>query len=188
MPQHCAAYDCKNRRTAQSRQQGITFHRCPKEQNLRKKWEVALRRKHFRAMDESVLCCEHFKPEDFNRTVGLRSDVIPSVFNFPAHLQTAGVSFRLFVFCISNMLMTIIICVPATNILILMVLAVGCIDEIKNDDNVITLEQEKSNARKRELRAKSHMKDVLQEWRCRRTSVYWDSSVRRPVYLCMSVK
>ncbi|XP_029920943.1 THAP domain-containing protein 2-like [Myripristis murdjan] len=94
MPQHCAAYDCKNRRTAQSRQQGITFHRFPKEQNRRKKWEVALRRKYFRATDESVLCCEHFKPEDFDRTgqtVRLRSDVIPSVFNFPAHLQTKKV-------------------------------------------------------------------------------------------------
>uniref|UniRef100_A0A667XA06 THAP-type domain-containing protein n=1 Tax=Myripristis murdjan TaxID=586833 RepID=A0A667XA06_9TELE len=139
-------------------------------QTQRKIWEVALRRKDFIATDESVLCCEHFKTEDFDRTgqtVRLRADVIPSIFKFPAHLQTVGLSIK------ENVTL---ICVPATNILILMVLAVGCIDEIKNDvalkkrliqetEHVISLEREKSNSRKRELRAKNHLKDVLQELR-----------------------
>uniref|UniRef100_A0A667XA01 THAP-type domain-containing protein n=1 Tax=Myripristis murdjan TaxID=586833 RepID=A0A667XA01_9TELE len=148
-------------------------------QTQRKIWEVALRRKDFIATDESVLCCEHFKTEDFDRTgqtVRLRADVIPSIFKFPAHLQTVDMYTPTLHTCTLPSLKHARICVPATNILILMVLAVGCIDEIKNDvalkkrliqetEHVISLEREKSNSRKRELRAKNHLKDVLQELR-----------------------
>uniref|UniRef100_A0A3B3CXV2 THAP-type domain-containing protein n=1 Tax=Oryzias melastigma TaxID=30732 RepID=A0A3B3CXV2_ORYME len=67
----------------------ISILRFPKK-DVRKKWEVALRREGFTATDSSVLCSEHFKPEDFDRTgqiVRLKDGVIPSVFNFPLHLQ-----------------------------------------------------------------------------------------------------
>uniref|UniRef100_A0A8C1KNW6 Si:ch73-130a3.4 n=1 Tax=Cyprinus carpio TaxID=7962 RepID=A0A8C1KNW6_CYPCA len=78
MPDSCAAWGCKNRRTIQSRYRGITFHKFPKEKALRRQWEIATRRKGFSASDCSVLCSEHFKPQD------------PSVFSFPAHLQRVG--------------------------------------------------------------------------------------------------
>uniref|UniRef100_A0AAY5KMG0 THAP-type domain-containing protein n=1 Tax=Esox lucius TaxID=8010 RepID=A0AAY5KMG0_ESOLU len=90
MPEHCAAYSCSNRRTIESRARGITFHKFPKDKDMRKKWEVALRREGFTASVSSVLCCQHFKQGDFDRTgqiVRLRDGVIPSIFSFPVHLQ-----------------------------------------------------------------------------------------------------
>ncbi|CAK6959948.1 DNA transposase THAP9 isoform X1 [Scomber scombrus] len=90
MPEHCAAYCCQNRRTVQNRARGITFHKFPKDRDVRKKWEVALRREGFTASDSSVLCSEHFKQDDLDRTgqiVRLRDGVIPSIFSFPVHLQ-----------------------------------------------------------------------------------------------------
>ncbi|XP_061732917.1 THAP domain-containing protein 2-like isoform X2 [Nerophis ophidion] len=85
MPAHCAAYGCKVRRTAESKKLGITFHRFPKDDDMRRKWEVAVRRKSFAAKEQTVLCSKHFNPEDFDKTGGLcriRQGVIPSVFNF----------------------------------------------------------------------------------------------------------
>ncbi|XP_017279719.1 THAP domain-containing protein 6 [Kryptolebias marmoratus] len=90
MPQHCAAYLCSNRRTVDVRARGITFHKFPKGKDMRKRWEVSLRREGFTASDSSVLCSEHFKQEDFDRTgqiVRLRDGVIPSIFSFHVHLQ-----------------------------------------------------------------------------------------------------
>ncbi|KAF3839614.1 hypothetical protein F7725_018331, partial [Dissostichus mawsoni] len=57
---------------------------------MRKKWEVALRREGFTASESSVICSEHFKQDEFDRTgqiVRLRDGVIPSIFSFPVHLQ-----------------------------------------------------------------------------------------------------
>ncbi|XP_051810617.1 THAP domain-containing protein 6-like [Acanthochromis polyacanthus] len=90
MPEHCAAYSCSNRRTVENRARGITFHQLPKDKDVRKKWEVALRREGFTASDSSLLCCFHFKQGDFDRTgqiVPLRDALIPSIFSFPVHLQ-----------------------------------------------------------------------------------------------------
>ncbi|XP_054866201.1 THAP domain-containing protein 3-like [Amphiprion ocellaris] len=67
----------------------MTFHRFPRDYGLRRKWEAALRREGFAANDEWVLCSDHFKPDEFDRAgqvCRLRPGVIPSVFNFPAHL------------------------------------------------------------------------------------------------------
>nr|XP_046256217.1 THAP domain-containing protein 6-like isoform X1 [Scatophagus argus] len=90
MPEHCAAYCCTNRRTIENRARGITFHKFPKDKDIRKKWEVASRTERFTASDSSVLCSEHFKQADFDRTgqiVRLRDGVIPSIFSFSIHLQ-----------------------------------------------------------------------------------------------------
>uniref|UniRef100_A0A8C1QZH4 THAP-type domain-containing protein n=1 Tax=Cyprinus carpio TaxID=7962 RepID=A0A8C1QZH4_CYPCA len=49
-----------------------------------------LRREGFSASESSVLCSEHFKPEDFDRTgqiVRIRDGAKPSIFSFPPHLQ-----------------------------------------------------------------------------------------------------
>uniref|UniRef100_A0A8C6P0D4 THAP-type domain-containing protein n=1 Tax=Nothobranchius furzeri TaxID=105023 RepID=A0A8C6P0D4_NOTFU len=89
MPEFCAAYSCSNRRTVESKARGITFHKFPRK-DMRKKWERALRRKDFTATNTTVLCSEHFKPEDFDRTgqiVRLRDGVIPSIFSFPVKPQ-----------------------------------------------------------------------------------------------------
>uniref|UniRef100_A0A3Q1EPT7 THAP domain-containing protein 2-like n=1 Tax=Acanthochromis polyacanthus TaxID=80966 RepID=A0A3Q1EPT7_9TELE len=64
--------------------------RFPKDSSLRRQWELAVRRKGFVPTKRSVLCSEHFKAEDFDRTgqiVRLREGVKPSVFNFPSYLQ-----------------------------------------------------------------------------------------------------
>ncbi|KAJ4929939.1 hypothetical protein JOQ06_018955, partial [Pogonophryne albipinna] len=68
MPEHCAAYCCANRRTIVNRGRGITFHKFPKDKDMRKKWEVALRREGFTASESSVICSEHFKQDEFDRT------------------------------------------------------------------------------------------------------------------------
>ncbi|KAJ4948582.1 hypothetical protein JOQ06_020115, partial [Pogonophryne albipinna] len=54
MPEHCAAYCCANRRTIVNRGRGITFHKFPKDKDMRKKWEVALRREGFTASESSL--------------------------------------------------------------------------------------------------------------------------------------
>ncbi|KAG5851837.1 hypothetical protein ANANG_G00056060 [Anguilla anguilla] len=83
MPHSCAAWGCTNRYTIQTRSRGITFHKFPKEKELRRQWEVAVRREGFPASESSVLCSEHFKREDFDRTgqtVRIRDGAKPSVF------------------------------------------------------------------------------------------------------------
>ncbi|XP_041847818.1 THAP domain-containing protein 2-like isoform X2 [Melanotaenia boesemani] len=90
MPDFCSAYGCSNERSIQTRSHGITFHRFPKDGGLRQRWEQAVRRAGFVVTRRSLLCSEHFKPEDFDRTgqtVRLRPEVIPSVFNFPTSLR-----------------------------------------------------------------------------------------------------
>ncbi|KAM4570618.1 THAP domain-containing protein 6-like [Fundulus diaphanus] len=90
MPDFCAAYGCSNRRTVKTRASGITFHMFPKNGKMRRLWELALRRDGFVANDRSLLCSEHFRSEDFDRTgqtVRLKDGVVPNIFNFPAHLQ-----------------------------------------------------------------------------------------------------
>ncbi|KAK7144226.1 hypothetical protein R3I94_010597 [Phoxinus phoxinus] len=90
MPDCCAAYGCTNARSLQTRTRGITFHKFPKTEKIRKQWELALRRDGFVASDRTLLCSEHFRSEDFDRTgqtVRLKVGVVPSIFNFPAHIQ-----------------------------------------------------------------------------------------------------
>ncbi|XP_029364015.1 THAP domain-containing protein 6-like isoform X3 [Echeneis naucrates] len=90
MPHSCAAWGCTNRCTVQTRSRGITFHSFPIDKELRMQWEEALRREGFTAGKSTRLCSEHFRQEDFDRTgqtVRIRAGVVPSLFNFPAHLQ-----------------------------------------------------------------------------------------------------
>ncbi|XP_061522060.1 2-oxo-4-hydroxy-4-carboxy-5-ureidoimidazoline decarboxylase [Phycodurus eques] len=88
MPHSCSVLTCGNRFTVESRARGITFHRFPKNEVMRRKWERAVRRKGFSASSSSMLCSEHFRPEDFDRTgqtVRLRDGTVPvSCFKAPA--------------------------------------------------------------------------------------------------------
>ncbi|XP_067111087.1 THAP domain-containing protein 6-like [Osmerus mordax] len=91
MPQCCAAWGCTNSRTITTRIRGITFHKFPKEKELRRQWEFAVRREHFSASDYSVLCSEHFKQEDIDRTgqiVRIRDGAKPTVFIFQRQVAT----------------------------------------------------------------------------------------------------
>lgn len=95
MPTSCVAVGCKNRYTTANKARGITFHKFPKNIQSRKQWELAVKRG-VSASRYSVLCSEHFRPEDFDRTgqtVRIRYGVKPSIFNFPANLQKARKSF-----------------------------------------------------------------------------------------------
>uniref|UniRef100_A0A3P8RSL2 THAP-type domain-containing protein n=1 Tax=Amphiprion percula TaxID=161767 RepID=A0A3P8RSL2_AMPPE len=88
MLSHCAAYNCTLRHLFTSLSTFLTPYRFPKDDMLRRKWEVALRR-------EGVLCSDHFKPDEFDRAgqiCRLRPGVIPSVFNFLARLGRGGAS------------------------------------------------------------------------------------------------
>uniref|UniRef100_A0A3P9CEB3 THAP domain-containing protein 6 n=1 Tax=Maylandia zebra TaxID=106582 RepID=A0A3P9CEB3_9CICH len=89
MPDFCAALGCSNQRNANTKQQGITFHRFPKDKVKRQLWKMALKRRDFEPNDRSVVCSCHFKAEDFDRTgqtTRIREGVIPSVFLFTRHL------------------------------------------------------------------------------------------------------
>ncbi|KAF3847339.1 hypothetical protein F7725_020367, partial [Dissostichus mawsoni] len=44
---------------------------------MRKKWEVALRREGFTASESSVICSEHFKQDEFDRTGQIDSEMLP---------------------------------------------------------------------------------------------------------------
>ncbi|XP_070814251.1 THAP domain-containing protein 6-like [Chaetodon trifascialis] len=90
MPDFCAAYGCTNARSLQTRMRGITFHKFPKCSERRRQWKRALRRDGFVANNRSLLCSEHFSNEDFDRTgqtVRLKAGAVPTIFNFPVHLQ-----------------------------------------------------------------------------------------------------
>uniref|UniRef100_A0A8C4NNJ2 THAP-type domain-containing protein n=1 Tax=Dicentrarchus labrax TaxID=13489 RepID=A0A8C4NNJ2_DICLA len=90
MPDFCAAYGWSNRCSLKTRARGITFHLFPKTGKMRRQWELALRRDGFVASDRTLLRSKHFRSEDFDRTgrnVRLKDGVVPTIFNFPAHLQ-----------------------------------------------------------------------------------------------------
>lgn len=66
------------------------YLRFPTDAKLRKVWETALRKEGFSATPHSVLCSRHFTEDAVDRTgqiVRLREGAVPSIFNFPAHLQ-----------------------------------------------------------------------------------------------------
>ncbi|XP_034088755.1 uncharacterized protein LOC117557164 [Gymnodraco acuticeps] len=68
----------------------VAVVRFPKTGERRRQWELALRRDGFVSSGRTLLCSEHFRSEDFDRTgqtVRLKDGVVPTVFNFPAHLQ-----------------------------------------------------------------------------------------------------
>ncbi|KAM3868679.1 THAP domain-containing protein 6-like [Diretmus argenteus] len=86
----CAAYGCSNPHSLKTRTRGITCHLFPKTGERKRQWELALRRDGFVASCRTLLCSEQFRSEDFDRmgqTVRLKDGVVPTIFNFPAHLQ-----------------------------------------------------------------------------------------------------
>ncbi|XP_077513504.1 uncharacterized protein LOC144124592 [Amblyomma americanum] len=89
MPTQCVAVGCSNTHSVP----GISLHRFPKCDKLRKLWVLALKRDRWEPSKASVLCSAHFKPEDFVRDIDvaaslpcrqlkrlLKPEAIPSVF------------------------------------------------------------------------------------------------------------
>ncbi|XP_052263628.1 uncharacterized protein LOC127866837 isoform X3 [Dreissena polymorpha] len=80
MPDHCSSFGCTNRRSHGLKEKGVTFHRFPADIETRKAWENAVGRPQFTPSKTSVLCNEHFKEEDFDRSgniVRLKKGVLP---------------------------------------------------------------------------------------------------------------
>ena len=67
MGRYCAAYGCQNSDLKNKKHKlGLTFHHFPiHEPKVLKAWIHALRRDNFTATENSVLCSNHFKEEDF---------------------------------------------------------------------------------------------------------------------------
>lgn len=85
---YCAAFGCHN---DSKKERNVSFHRFPKNENLRKRWIAKLSRENFEISKHTVLCSEHFEPTCFERDLGaellgtkpkstLKSDAIPTLF------------------------------------------------------------------------------------------------------------
>ena len=56
MPLYCAAFGCKNKQI----KNGPSFHRFPKDEGRRKKWEAAVRREGWHPTEYTRICGDHF--------------------------------------------------------------------------------------------------------------------------------
>lgn len=68
----------------------FTLNRFPKDPERQRSWLHALRRVDFKPTASSVLCGDHFDKACFDRTgqrTRLKEGSIPTVFDFPGHLQ-----------------------------------------------------------------------------------------------------
>ena len=75
MPSACAAFGCARRYTKKAREEdGITFHRLPKDETKRDEWLKAIRRKNFEPSQTAQLwiCSDHFLPSDYEVRIVLK--------------------------------------------------------------------------------------------------------------------
>ncbi|CAH6884656.1 THAP domain-containing protein 6 [Phodopus roborovskii] len=92
----CSAIGCTSRCLPNSKLKGLTFHVFPTDENIKRKWVLAMKRLDVNAAGiwepkkGDVLCSRHFKKTDFDRSTPntkLKPGVIPSVFEVPFQLQ-----------------------------------------------------------------------------------------------------
>ncbi|CAL1294902.1 unnamed protein product, partial [Larinioides sclopetarius] len=85
----CVAFNCTNR--CSKKIPGTTFHRFPKDETRKNLWVKAIRRANWEPSKFSRLCSKHFPEDMIDRTslscVRLRENAVPSIFDFPSHLQ-----------------------------------------------------------------------------------------------------
>ncbi|XP_039286978.1 peroxynitrite isomerase THAP4 isoform X2 [Nilaparvata lugens] len=93
MVKSCCAYGCTNsfRKNVDAKNK-ISFHHFPKDPETRKKWILATKWKNFNPNEHTYICSVHFKFEDYYPRYAsglrkLRENVVPSIFDFPEHLQ-----------------------------------------------------------------------------------------------------
>lgn len=97
---HCCVPNCSNRR---DKCPEVSFHGIPANEDLRKRWLVAIRRDvgpHFRISSSTVVCGAHFTAADFStgsrqgsgavksKTRRLKREAVPSVFAWNATAKT----------------------------------------------------------------------------------------------------
>ena len=96
MPTECAAADCKSYKQKSS---GLSFHRFPKDEALRRQWLVNMNRfdpttkKLWKPNEYSVLCAKHFEEKCYTARsrlskemgqkyqVQLEKDAVPTIFD-----------------------------------------------------------------------------------------------------------
>uniref|UniRef100_A0A8C9KEM6 THAP domain containing 6 n=1 Tax=Panthera tigris altaica TaxID=74533 RepID=A0A8C9KEM6_PANTA len=92
----CSAIGCASRCLPNSKLKGLTFHVFPTDENVKRKWVLAMKRLDVNAAGiwepkkGDVLCSRHFKKTDFDRSapnIKLKPGVIPSIFDPSSHLQ-----------------------------------------------------------------------------------------------------
>ncbi|XP_038615668.1 THAP domain-containing protein 6 [Tachyglossus aculeatus] len=92
----CSAIGCASRCLPNSKIKGLTFHVFPTNEKAKRKWLLAMKRLDVNAAGiwepkkGDVLCSRHFKKSDFDRSapnIKLKPGVVPSIFDFPPHLQ-----------------------------------------------------------------------------------------------------
>ncbi|CAH1993829.1 unnamed protein product [Acanthoscelides obtectus] len=88
MVESCSAVNCCNRRRKDVK---MKFERIPTDPNMRKLWLHAIRRENFTPSTTTVICKKHFTSGDYEVSVhgnkALKKVAVPSVFDFPAHLE-----------------------------------------------------------------------------------------------------
>ena len=89
MVKSCAVYGCTNRFSKES---SVSFHQFPLQNNdLCKKWIIAMKRDKFVPTKTSYICSSHFLPDDYataqiSYRPKLKSNAVPSIFSFPERL------------------------------------------------------------------------------------------------------
>lgn len=92
----CSAVGCASRCLPNSKLKGLTFHVFPTDENIKRKWVLAMKRLDVNAAGiwepkkGDVLCSRHFKKTDFDRSapnIKLKPGVVPSIFDSVSHLQ-----------------------------------------------------------------------------------------------------
>ncbi|XP_052746313.1 protein PFC0760c-like isoform X2 [Bicyclus anynana] len=76
----CAVVACTNK--SQIKVAGISFHKFPKNQNLRQKWLNSINRPNFKPSRCSCICSDHFKKDEINLTLcfpRLKDNACPSI-------------------------------------------------------------------------------------------------------------
>ncbi|KAM7157345.1 THAP domain-containing protein 6 isoform 4-T8 [Molossus nigricans] len=130
----CSAIGCASRCLPNSKLKGLTFHVFPTDENIKRKWVLAMKRLDVNAAGiwepkkGDVLCSRHFKKTDFDRSapnIKLKPGVIPSIFDSPSHLQ--GKSKKLH--CRKNFTLKTL---PVTNHNHQLVGASSCIEEFQS--------------------------------------------------------
>lgn len=89
MPSHCCVPQCTTRGYREENGAKISFYTFPSDPGQKKKWIHAIRRDegpHFKVTKGTVVCSQHFRENDFKKTLAgkhlLKPGVVPSVFTW----------------------------------------------------------------------------------------------------------
>ena len=84
----CAVKGCQNENGLESENEDISFHKMPRDPDVREEWEQACNFPPGNYTKDKMICSLHFLPSDFrprgqrSRRVLLKEEAVPSLFNF----------------------------------------------------------------------------------------------------------